>query len=273
MGFFDSTAGRVAAGWSTGGLSEVYRAMRPGGGGAGYAALPFDNGAGNAVDNGRIAQEFQRVTGRAATKNELEQYAQYIKNGDMTYGDIGQVLQGLPEQDRARLDAYATQYGNALGANDQNFLGQAADIFSAKANSQFASLGRPNTSAMAAQVFGKGGQLAGQLAQQRQSAIAAFYGQGLQNNMGAYRDQGQNTLHRAYNLQDGRTAFNRGLLGYQTQRNDYNTDLSNQNAENKRRAYDQLGMGLVGAGVGGAFGGVGGARLGAGIGSSAGGLF
>lgn len=255
-----------------GGLLSSYMASRIGGN-RGYGPLPFEN-PNYAVDSNQVAQALRQGLGRNPTQSEIDQYSKYIKTGDLTYGEIGQIAQGLPEADRARLDTYATQYGNALGANDQQFLSQAADTFGAKANSQFASMGRPNSSAMAAQVFGQGGQLAGQLAQQRQSQIAAFYGQGLQNNMGAFRDQGQDALHRAYSLQDGRTAFNRGLLGYQTQRNDYGVDLENQSRMNQRDAFNKLGGSLIGAGLGSmGGGGMAGARLGAGIGGQAGGLF
>lgn len=273
MGLFDSTAGRAALGWSTGGLSEVYRALRPSGGGSSdYAALPFEN-PDYAVDSGRVAQALQQGLGRQPTQNEIDQYSKYIKTGDLDYGSITQIAQGLPEADKARLDQYAGQYGDILGANDNKFLSQAADTFGAKVNSQFASLGRPNSSAMAAQVFSQGGQLAGQLAQQRQSALADFYGRGLSNNMGAYRDQGQSNMNRAYGLADQRSAFNRGLLGYQTQRNDYSTDLNNENAKNKQQAFNQFVGGLGGAAIGGSLGGAPGARLGAGLGSNAGGLF
>lgn len=272
MGFFDSTARRVAVGWGTGGLSEVYRAMRPGGGGQGYAPLPYEN-PDFAVDDKRVSRALQWALGRAPTKNEVDQYSKYVKTGDLDYGEIGQIAQGLPEADRARLDQYAAQYGDVMGANDQKFLSQAADTFGAKVNSQFASLGRPNTSAMGAQVFAQGGQLAGQLAQRRQYALAAFYGQGLQNNMDAYRDQGASALSRGQGLRDSRTAYNRGLNGYQTQRSDYGVDLANEEAKNRQRAYSQLGGSLVGAGVGGLIGGRTGAQIGAGVGGRAGGLF
>ncbi len=257
MGFFDSDAGRVAAGWSTGGLSEAYRAMRPNGSSQGYAPLPFEN-PNNAVDVGRITQALQQGLGRMPTQNEIDQYSKYVKTGDLDYGEIGQIAQGLPEADRARLDQYATQFGDKLNAQNGAILDQAG----AAANSRFTSLGRANTSAMGASVLAAGGQLA----QQRQSALAAFYGRGLQNNMNAYQEQGQNALGRGQALGDSRTAFNRGLLGYQTQRNDYGADLYNQELKNKKQAFGQLTGGLGGAAVGGILGGAPGARVGAGVG-------
>ena len=259
--------GRVAAGWSTGGLSEVYRALRPGGGQSGYAPLPFETGKNMTVDNNRITQEFQRATGRAPSQSELEQYADAIKAGDLGYAEIGQIIQGLPEQDRARLDRYADDYSARLGAGDQQLLDKAA----ATAQSRFASLGRPTTSGQ----VGAFAQTAGNLAQARQQSLAAFYGTGLQSNADLYVNQGQSALARSYQLRDGRDSFNRSLLGYQTQRNDFNTDLANQNALNRRKAFDQFAFGLAGAGAGAMIPGAGinGARLGAQLGSQGGGLF
>ena len=264
MGFFDSDLGRVAAGWSTGGLSEVYRAMRPKGSSQGYSALPFES-PDNPVDAIRVSQALQQGLGRVPTQNEIDQYSKYVKTGDLDYGEISQIAQGLPEADKARLEQYATQFGDKLNAQNGAIIDQAANA----ASSKFASLGRPNTSAMGASVL----QAGGQLAQQRQSALADFYGRGLGNNMLAFRGQGQDALNRAQSLGDSRTAYNRGLSGYQTQRNDYGTDLYNQELKNKRQAYNQFGGSLIGAGIGGALGGTGGARLGAGIGGQAGGLF
>lgn len=265
MGFFGSDIGRAVAGFSTGGLSELYRAMSPGGGQSGYAPIPFDYGANNAVDNNRISEEFQRAAGRGPTKSELEQYANFIKTGDLTYGDIGQIIKGLPEQDRARLDQYAQAYSDRLGAGDQQFLDKAA----ATAQSRFSSLGRPVTSGQA----GAFAQSAQNLAQQRQASLAAFYGQGLQNNASQFVSQGQNALSRGQGLTDSRTAYNRSLMGYQTQRNDFNTDLSNENNRRKQQAWNTLPFTLAGAGVGGYFGGARGAQAGAGVGSQFGGLF
>jgi hypothetical protein len=212
----------------------------------------------------KISQELQKGLGRAPTQNEINQYAKYVKTGDLDYGEIGQIASGLPEAEKVRLDQYATQFGDKLNEQNKAILDQAG----AAANSRFASLGRPNTSAMGASVL----QAGGQLAQARQSALADFYGRGLGQNIGAYRDQGQNAIGRAQGLQDSRTAYNRSLLGYQTQRNDYETAFNNQELRNKQRAYNQLAGSVIGAGIG-SIGGVGGARLGAGIGGQAGGLF
>jgi hypothetical protein len=262
---FLKTAGRVAAGWGTGGLSEVYRAMRPGGGMQGYGALPFDYGANIEVNNSKIAAEIRAATGRDATPTEIESYARYIKTGDLDYGDIGQIIQGSPELSKARIEDYTNQFGARLGANDQAIIDKSA----ATANSTFAGLGRQNSSALAASVM----QAGGALAQQRQSALAQFYGQNLQNNMSQYVDRANTVQGRAYQKEDNRAAFNRSLLGYQTQRNDFNTDLNNQESRNRQRAYSQLPFTLGGAAIGGALGGGAGAGAGAQVGSQFGGLF
>lgn len=264
--------GRIAAGVATGGLSEAYRALQPRGGSAQYGALPYDNGANRAVDNAKIAAEFQSATGRAPTPNEIDLYGQFIKSGDLEYGDIGNILKGSPEASQSRLEGYTDQFGQRLGAQDNQFLDAAAHRIGAQAQSQFAGLGRPNSSAMAAQVFGQGGQVAQNLAMQRQSALANFYGNGLQNVMGQYSDRANMTQGRAYQKQDSRTDFNRSLLGYQTQRSDNLTDYYNAKADQKRQAFNQF-VPAVGGAILGSAGGVQGARLGAQIGGGFGGLF
>lgn len=266
MGLLDSTAGRVAAGWSTGGLSEAYRALKPKGSGeSGYAPLPFEN-PDNPVDGNQLYSALAQGLGRDPTPSEISQYSKYIKSGDLSYEDVHNITAGLPEQEKARLEQYSKQYGDALNQQNQGILDQAA----ATANSRFAGLGRPVTSAQSASVL----QAGGQLAQARQSALADFYGRGLSNNLNQYTQLGQNTLNRGNALGDERTAYNRSLLGYQTQRNDYSTDLSNTNAQNRRRALGTLTGSILGAGAGAlSGGGVKGAQLGAGIGGQAGGLF
>jgi hypothetical protein len=263
----------IAAAMVGGGLLASYIGSRQKGS-MGYAPLPFDTGANRAVDNARIAAEFKSAAGREPNANEIEQYARYIKNGDLEYGDIGQILQGSPELSKQRLESYTDQYGQRLTAADNSFLDSAANRIGAQAQSQFAGLGRPNSSAMAAQVFGQGGQVAQSLAMQRQSALANFYGQNLQSNMGQYVDRADQTQGRAYKREDNRAAFNQALTGYQTQRSDYNTDLENQYRRNQKQGFNQLGGSLIGAGLGYANGGgMAGAQFGAGIGGKAGGLF
>ncbi len=268
MGFGWDDVASIGGNMGTLGLYQAYKGLTGGygggGGGRSYAALPFEN-PDNPVDSSRVAEALKQGLGRAPTQNEIDQYSKYIKTGDLDYGEIGQIAQGLPEADRARLDQYATQFGDKLNAQNKEII----DMAGASANSRFASLGRPNTSALGASVM----QAGGALAQARQSALANFYGQGLQDNMGSYRNQGNAAMSRAYGLTDKRTDYNRSLLGYQTQRSDYGADLYNQEMKNKRQAFNQLAGSLAGAGVGGAMGGVGGARLGAGIGGQAGGLF
>lgn len=261
MSFLDTTAGKIVGGP----IGMAYNALRPNGSQQGYAPLPFDYGENNTVDNARIAQALQQGLGRAPTQNEIEQYAKYIKTGDLTYADIGQISQSMPEADRARLEANLGRFGDVLNAQNDAILGQAA----ARANSQFSSMGRPVTSAQTASVL----QAGGQLAQARQAALADFYGKGLNYNQSIYQSQGQNALARGYQKEDSRTAFNRSLLGYQTQRNDFNTDLANEELRRKTQAWKSLPFTLAGTALGAKFGGPAGAGAGAQIGRDVGGLF
>ena len=265
-------------------LSDLEAGLLGGGGGflinralqgnkQGYAALPFDNGANRSIETSRIADEFHRAVGRAPSQDEIDMYGKYIKTGDLEYGDIGQILRGMPEAGESRLESYADKFGQRVGAADQAYLGSALDQIAAKTNSQFSSLGRPVTSAMGAQVFGQGGQIAQGLAQRRQSALSEFYGRGLSNLQGLYEDQGSRALGRAYNLTDSRTAFNRGLMGYQTQRSDASTDLYNENLRRRREALWQIPLSVAGGAAGASMGGPAGAQIGAQAGAKAGSLF
>ena len=264
-GFFNSDLGRGLVGWSTGGLSEVYRAMNKGGGsGGGFAPLPYDTGAGNKVDANRLMQVFRQALGRDATQDEMEHFSTYIKNGDLDYDEIGQIAQGLPQAQEQRLGQYGDAYAGALGKYDEQVLNKAAQA----GMGQFASLGRSDSSGLNSAFAGASQNLA----QSRQSQLAAFYGNGYQNLMGQYQALGQQNRDRGYGLQDSRTAYNRGLNGYQTQRSDYQTLLEQQSAANKKKAMSQAFGSLAGAGLG-SFAGPGGAQAGAQIGGQFGGLF
>jgi hypothetical protein len=230
---------------------------------------PLEN-PNNGVDSSRINQEFQSALGRPATQDEIDHFSKYVKSGDISYDEIGQVVQGLPEAQSARLNQYGQQYADKLGASDNQILGRAADV----ANSQFVRLGRGNSSALGSQIASAGQQLA----LGRQSALAQFYGQGYGSLMDQYGNQGQGAMQRAYGLTDSRTAYNRQLqgarYGYQADQNNSVQLMNQQQDINRRQAFGSL----VGAGLGAAIGasnggGMAGARLGAGIGSNAGGLF
>jgi len=141
-----------------------------------------------------INQYFQDHLGRAADQGEFDFFNRLISNGHIQPYEIGQVLQGTPEYQSALLSKNTAKYGDQLNAQNAGILDQAA----AAANSRFTSLGRPVTSAQSASVL----QAGGQLAQQRQSALADFYGRGLQQNASISQMQGNSALGRAYQLQD-----------------------------------------------------------------------
>lgn len=169
-----------------------------------------------------IDAQFQQILGRAPTPDELAFFNKYLNSGDLGAHEIGQVLQNTPEYQNSLLTKNLGQYGDVLQANDSKVLQQGADVAGTQAISRFASLGRPNSSAMAAQVFGKTGQLAGQLAQSRQSALADFYGRGLQQNAALGAQNGQSALSRAYFTADRRHQEDQDQYWYNRQQNDFN---------------------------------------------------
>lgn len=212
-----------------------------------------------------INRQFMQFLGRAATPDEVAYLSKFIQEGSLQPAEIGQIVQGLPEFQDRRLDADVGRYREALAASDQDILGRAG----AAINSQFASLGRPVTSAQA----GALGQVAQNLAQQRQSALANFYGQGLRETSALQRAYGQGVLERGYGLRDDALSHQR-QLSLTREGNYAQKDLYSQYAHNqKRQAQNQFIGQLGGAAIGGAFGGLPGARLGASVGGGFGGLF
>lgn len=215
-----------------------------------------------------INAQFQQHLGRAATAPELDYLNKFIGEGSLQPYEIGQILQGTPEFQKAQLERNTQALGQQFDQGSQGVLDRAA----ATANSQFASLGRPVTSAQSASVL----QAGGQLAQQRQSLLSGFYGQGLNQNMNLYQNGAQNGLERGYGLRDqaSQHAYDQGMFN---RGNDlYQSYLNQANGQQRNRGYGQLGGALLGGAAGaympggGAMTGMLGARLGAGAG---GGLF
>lgn len=159
-----------------------------------------------------INEQFQQILGRQPTQDEFQYLNRFISEGQLQPHEVGQFLQSMPEYQNTLLNQNTAQYGQQLNEQNKAILDQAG----AAANSRFASLGRPNTSAMGASVLRAGGQLA----QQRQSALADFYGRGLQQNMQNVYGQGQSALQRGYGLRD--ETRNRGyeIEDYYRQKND-----------------------------------------------------
>lgn len=176
------------------------------------------------AENTNLVGQFQSVLGRAPSEEELAYFNRFITEGSIQPHEVGQILQGTPEFQKAQLEANTTAYGNRLQASDDQALARGAEVAGAQAQSRFAGLGRPNSSALAASVFGQTGQMAQDLAQQRQSALAQFYGQGLQQNQNIYGQQGQTPLSRAYGLRDETRQRNYQIEDYYRQQNDYQNE-------------------------------------------------
>lgn len=227
-----------------------------------------------------LADQFYRVLGRAPTQDEVGYFSKFTEAGELQPEEIGQILQSLPEFQGKQLGRDTDAFGQRLQANDSRILQEGADIAGAQATSRFAGLGRPNSSAMAAQVFGQTGQLANSLAQSRQSALAQFYGQGMQNNAALGARQGQEARERGYGLRDESRE-----RGYQIEDRNYMKGLYDEysNRQSRSQRKQALGGGIAGiaGGLGGAYlgsfagpgGTMAGARLGAGLGQGFGGLF
>lgn len=215
-----------------------------------------------------INRQFRALLGRDGNPDELAFFNKFIADEKITPLEINQMIQSMPEYQGQRLNQDVTAYGNQLALGDQGILDKAA----ATAQSRFSGLGRPVTSAQA----GALAQTAQSLATQRQSALADFYGRGLQNNTSLSQAQGQGALERGYGLRD--EARQRG---YQIEDRNY---MKNLYDEYNARAASQARKGAIGQIVGmaggaalGSYGGpegaAMGARLGGGFGQNLGGLF
>jgi hypothetical protein len=227
-----------------------------------------------------INQQFLSILGRAPSQAETDYYQKFLSEGGIQPYEIGQILQATPEFQQARLEKDTTAYGQKLQAGDDQIMQRGADMAGAQAQSRFAGLGRPNSSALAASVFGQQGQLASSLAQSRQSALADFYGQGLKQNMALYQQGGQNGLERAYGLRDESRQYGQQMELANRGQAYYSSMLDKANRQSRNQGMAAFGGSLLGAGIGafgGSFAGPGGtmlgAQLGAGVGGKAGGLF
>lgn len=214
-----------------------------------------------------VGEQYLQVLGRQARPEELDYLSRFIDQGELSALEVGQFLQSLPEFQQTRLDQDTKRYSDLLAGSDRQILDQAG----AAINSRFASLGRPVSSA-------QGGALAqvGQnLAMQRQSALANFYGQGLQRNSMNQFGMGQESLGRAYALQGEKRnqAWEREMFNISL---DAQRDAENRSTKDYLGKYAmQVGLGLAGAG-GKALAfkaGGGGAAAGGGAGGSGGGMF
>lgn len=170
-----------------------------------------------------ILEQFRSLLGRDPKQDELDFFNQFINSGELQVEEIGQVLQSLPEFQGKQLTTDTNAYDQRLQTADNQTLQRGADVAGAQATSRFAGLGRPNSSALAASVYGQTGALAGQMADRRASALADFYGRGLQRNAALGAQQGQSALARGYGLRDEARQRAYQFEDYYREQNDYNT--------------------------------------------------
>lgn len=196
-----------------------------------------------------IAQQFQEILGRVPTQDEIDYFGRFIKDGELQPHEIGLILQTLPEFQQSQLQKNTAQFGEQLNTQNAAILDQAA----AAANSRFAGLGRPTTSALGASVLRAGGQLA----QDRQNALASFYGRGLEGNVALGQKLGTASIQRGYNERDTKRQRGWDIQDYYRQKDDYESArraASGWNAITPEFAIGQglsLGGKLAGSYIGG----------------------
>ncbi len=164
------------------------------------------------VDTGALQNQFRQHLGREATPEELAHMGKFIDQGEMDVSEIGQFLQSTPEYQQNRLNTDTNALDTRLQASDSAILGRAGDVATAK----YAELGRPQTSALGASVM----SAAGSLAQNRQSALASFYSNGLQRNAALGAQQGTDALNRGYQNRTDTRNRQWSIEDYYRQKND-----------------------------------------------------
>jgi hypothetical protein len=169
-------------------------------------------------------EQLASLLGRGLNPAETDFVKKLMTDGEISEFEAGQYLSGLPEFQQRLLDNQATALEGRLAGSDEAVLGRAAKV----ANSQFAGLGRNVTSAQSASVL----QAGGDLAQQRQSLLAQFYGQGQQNIQNNYLNRSQSALERAYQNRDSAVAFGRQNFMYDRYKRDYEDQIKTQSRRN-----------------------------------------
>lgn len=165
------------------------------------------------ADYNQFNDLYQQHLGRDISQDEWKYLSKFANDEGLQNHEIGQIIQGTPEYQTNLLNKNTQQFGDTLNAQNGAILDQAA----VAANSHFANLGRPVTSAQGASVM----QAGGQLAQARQSALADFYGRGLNNIQGLSQSQGTNAMNRGYGLRDEARQRGYQIEDYYRQKNDY----------------------------------------------------
>lgn len=161
-----------------------------------------------------ISGLYAQHLGRAATPDEIQYLNRFVQEGHIHPGEIGSIIQSMPEYQQKMLEQNTDAYGQKLNAQNGAILDQTA----AKINSNFASLGRPVSSAMGASLT----QAGGQLAQRNQSLLADFYGRGLQQNQSYQQNYGNAALDRGYARDSEQRQRDYQIEDYYRQQNDFN---------------------------------------------------
>lgn len=190
-----------------------------------------------------LADEFQRVLGRAPSKAELAFFNKFITENDLQDFEVGEILGALPEAQQKRLPQQFEQYSQALAGQDQALLDRAAS----QLQSNFAQQGRSITGSGYQAAYANAAR---DLAISRQPALASFYRQGLQNINQGFQ-AGRGIMDRAYGLRDDRRDYNRALDMYYRQKDDYAGALREQEQRNLRGSLQRAGIGLGGQVLGG----------------------
>jgi len=250
----------LAAGGTGFGLSRLLGRGGSGGGTHFDPASWYDKGEGKTFEPDRIRFIYQQALGREPNNNEIEQFKKYLEAGDLQYQDVAEIVSGLPEAQKSRLNAYTTDLEQRLGANDQAILGRGLE----QLESRYRQLGRSESTGLASSFA----RTAGDLALERQGALNAFYGGGLNSLQNAYSQRATESRARGYDLENRRYDFNNSLtlarLGaaYQDQRDDKSLAIQ------RSQAQGQLFGTVAGAGLG--YAATGGNPLGAYVGGQLG---
>lgn len=218
-----------------------------------------------------LSDQFQQILGRQPTRAESDFFNKFIKEGDLSEYEIGNILGSSQEAQQSRLRQQGAEYERLLAAGGEDVtrrvLGETADI----ARGDIARRGLSDSSSFGGQLTRAGQDIAQNLAAQRQSMLADFYGRGFDEQRETARELGGGVLERGYGLGDERRRFGQEMqlanLAYQRRQDLYGQYLGQQRTGQRQSFFGGLGGGLLGAGLGFAAGGPGGAYLGSGIGS------
>lgn len=218
-----------------------------------------------------IQNYFQQHLGRAPSQGEVDFLNKFISRGELSLGEIGFLVQGLPEAQERLLGRQTGQLESRLAQADTTTLDRAVP----QVNARLAALGRQGSSAFE----GALAQQLGQGAAQRQSMLAQFYGGGLRDIAGQYAGLSQGALGRGYQVRDTERDLDFQRSQQERAKSIYDEYLNRQAGTQRRAALG----GLIGAGLGAGLGFMGpaggaktallGASLGSGVGQNAGGLF